>query len=286
MGRQTAPRDGTSRTRLAVLEHTHKIDRAPMEARLRQAIAEQQELDVFVHEHAEHTRDWEDLARRLTYQARKVRAAVDLLRDALKTSRFDDRARAHFAVRLHELRSELGQTIPIQAAAARYLASVAGGHYLRGPGHPKASIVNACLAELVVQLRTDKPALTGAVRHRYVASLAQFCGVLESNLKNPGEALRKRLRRPPQGSRRKPFEVVQQVLMALPDRHSEKPRSGREVAAEAFDVVHGRWPEERKLPNNKYWKSLESSINPDPKGRKSIHSKQSGRRGRNKKTAI
>ena len=278
--------------RLAALEYKYRIDRKPLEDRLRAAIEEQRQLDDFIREHAQQTQNWERFARQRKHAAGKVAAAVDLLRDELRLSRFSDPARAHLSARLFMLRKELGVTIPIQEKAGLFLSSVAGGSLLRAEGRPAASVVNvnACLAELVAHLqhRNGKPKLPGEVCRLYVASLAQFCGFLDADLKNPAEALRKRL------GRRHSFMTYEQaegwaklMRVDLRGRRSDGRRSRPELAAEAFEVVHGRWPPPwRDLPSPKLWKSLERTARLGLEGRKPFRSKQSGRRGRNKNPPV
>ena len=236
--------------------------------------------------HAEQAHFYETLARRLEYQQRLVLRAVDLLRDELKTSRCDGRTQAHLAVRLHFLRRELDASIPIKVAAARFLATIPKLSSMRGSGRPAATVVNACLAELVEELRHAPRPMAADARRTYVAILAQACGWLDSSLKDPGEALRKRLGQRTHRPNVKQLKALQDLCLSFPDRVSNKPRSVAEAAAEALEVVQGRWPVERDLPEPEYWISLESAISPDPKGRKSVRSKQSGRRGRNRKPPV
>ena len=170
------------------------------------------------------------------------------------------------------------------------MASVAGGSLLRGKGRSPASVVDACLAELVAQLpqRKRQPKLLEEMCRRYVASLAQFCGFLDVDLKNPAEALRKRLKRRHNFMTYEQAEALAALMRGdLRGRRSDTRRSRRELAAEALEVVQGRWPPPWKdLPSPKQWKSLERAGRPGLEGRKPFRSKQSARRGRNKKTHI
>ena len=181
---------------LATIEHEYDIDREQLGPVLRQARAEQDEVDAVMAPFAQSAHHWDAVERKLQYRQRQTLEAIDSVVKALGESRFDEVAREFLRARMGYLRALFPQMYQTRISLSKILASLARRGAPRGPGRPSQRIVNDCLQRLVNELtnRKRQPArVPKETALRYVGALAQVVGIMPESLIGPGGAVRRRL---------------------------------------------------------------------------------------------
>ena len=234
--------------RLAVLEHTYGIARKPLEARLRQAIVNQGEVDSFVERYRKEANTWQKLARDCENRRQKVIQGAAWLGRELSATRFDEKKK--WVSFVYSIRDVLIQALDIQLSAARFLASAARTSTWRfSRGRKAAGVVNARLRVLVDEVvGRNGVSVPREQQLTYMAALAQQCGVIPENAKAPVGALRNRIS---QDHHQAPVELLKvellealgQAYRAMPMGGSSKDETIGEALRTAREVALGTLPE-------------------------------------------
>ncbi len=252
-GRKPSPRSvvhqPTPLGRLVALERRYPIDRPPLQEALRRAIADQRSLDEFMKDNSHDAGEWARVARRWDDFASQANKATDLLVGLVSSSRLDQAAKAHFASRLFTLREELAPTMKVQAAAARFMATLSLPSLTRRRGRPGAGIVNACLSDLVEDLAGQHIPKEQCLA--YVAALAQVEGVIAEDARAPISDIRNRTKRTTHRQKLQALKSLQQAYLASP-MSGVAGKTVAEAATQARLIAQGHWPEDlqRSFPSD------------------------------------
>ena len=190
---------------------------------LRQAIADQAELDAFVKRHAQEADAWQNLAK--AYQKRRgcVVQAAEWLSRELDATRVDDSKKNVLVDTIRGTSDSLSEALTLQVTAAQHVATAARFSSFRSKGRPEAGLVNARLAELVDGVSSSKG--QPVLRERqldYVAALAQLCGVIEKDARVPRGALRNRIRSPRVRAPLALLEAMREGFLAMPLKNPKR----------------------------------------------------------------
>jgi hypothetical protein len=228
--------------RLALFEQKHQIDRTALLSKLQAAMAEQQELDQYMAAHAREAADWKTLKNKFTYRRARALASLDHLGNEIKESRFDDRDKTEWAGRLSRLREELDSSLAIRASAARFLTSIARRSSLRTRGRPGAGLVNVCLQQLLDELRTiNGHHINKLDRLAYVGALAQVCGMMRRQARDPGAAVAKRLKGKAVAATREQLEAARRLALSMRIPQDPNQESIGETVTWVSALARGEW---------------------------------------------
>lgn len=243
--------------RLGRLEKEYpNINRQRLVTKLEAAIKEQRALNEFIERYAHEARLWKKLSARLTYRHRQALKAVDVLRDELRESRFNDQVKAHLAVRLFELRTELDRALRQRRDAVGRLVAIAQLSSVRFKGGlpRKTTLIDACLKNLVDEVERMAAKMGKEERLDYVAALAQThaCELfVPENAKTPVAALRNRLKAP--AATRLTRSFLKRFRAACLSTLEE-------MAPETYAVAIGEWPARRGFDSLSHLDELEREM--------------------------
>lgn len=254
LGHKSETREGCR----ARLEHQYGIDRHPLEAKLREAIDQQRQLDEFVRKHASEANEWTGRASHLRKRQVKNLRAFERTKAEIEESNLDPSMHSQLLVRMKYLFHMIDSGLRLREACANLVATVVRSSTMRGRGQPTRAIVNDCLKSLVEQMRDrhGRP-LPKETALDYVAALAQSFDESGRDLKDPAAALRKRVKNI-KGRKALAFTADQlttltQLIQTLPVNLDGWPAPAatlRERVAHAREIALGQWPDELifKLP--------------------------------------
>ncbi len=234
---------------LATIERQYPIDQGQLESVLRQARAEQDEVDAVTAPFAQSAHDWNAVTRKLQLRQRQTLAAIDRVVEALGESRFDEVAREFLRARMGYLRALFAQMYQTRISLSKILASLARLGAPRGRGRPSQNIVNDCLRSLVNELTSRERRSAPVPKEtalRYVGALAQVVGIMPESLAGPGGAVRRRLsKHKGRGPTKRGLDemVAQLNQLAFADWPEPETTTTKAVHIAEQIAEFGRWPE-------------------------------------------